>query len=114
MTIPNKLILASVNDVPLNDVIAVHISGHDLAIYNVDGVFYASEDHCNHGKARLSEGFLDGIVIECPLHGGCFNVISGEPCVAPVTHPMVTYSVEVENGQLVLARPEELEGSNVE
>lgn len=114
MTIPNRLILASVADVPLDDVIAVHVAGHDLAVYNVDGTFYASKDRCNHGNARLSDGFLDGGVIECPLHGGCFNVVSGAPCAAPVTRPMVTYSVEVEDGLVMLAHPEELEVTDVD
>ncbi len=109
----NQLVLASVKDVPLDDVIAVHVAGHDLALYNVDGKFYASKNVCNHGNARLSDGFLDGDVIECPLHGGCFNVVSGEPCAPPVTHPMVTYSVDVVDGLVVLSAPEELERENV-
>jgi naphthalene 1,2-dioxygenase system ferredoxin subunit len=114
MTTPNRLVLASVKDVPLDDVIAVHVAGHDIALYNVDGTFYASRDLCNHGNARLSDGFLDGDVIECPLHGGCFNVVSGEPCAPPVTHAMVTYSVAVVDDQVVLTAPEELEFENVE
>ena len=112
MTTPKHLVLASVSDVPVDDVIAVHVSGHDIALYNVDGKFYASKDLCNHGNAMLSEGFLDGEVIECPLHGGCFNVVTGNPCGAPVTHPMITYSVDVVDGLVVLTAPEELEIGN--
>jgi naphthalene 1,2-dioxygenase system ferredoxin subunit len=112
MTKDNRLVLASAADIPNDDVISVHIAGHDLAVYNVNGTFYASEDLCNHGNARLSDGFLEDGIIECPLHGGCFNVVSGEPCAAPVTRSMVTYSVAVEDGLVVLTHPEELGMTN--
>lgn len=111
MTTSNQLTLASVANIPVDDVIAIRIEGHDLAVYNVDGTFYVSDDRCNHGNAKLSEGFLDGDVIECPLHGGCFKVTNGEPCASPVTQPMKMYSVKVEGGEIILTDPSELDAS---
>lgn len=106
MSTTEKIVLAKVSDVPMDDVIAINVAGLDIALYNVDGNFYASDDICNHGQARLSDGFLDGDTIECPLHGGCFNVVSGSPCAPPVTKPMRTYSVAVEGDQIVLTHPD--------
>lgn len=104
----DRVVLVAADDVPPGQVIQVVVNGHALALYNVDGVFYASDDRCNHGNANLSDGYLDGDVIECPLHGGCFKVVDGSPCSPPVTQPMKTYSVAVEDGQVVLINPEQL------
>ena len=41
-----------------------------IAVYNVDGVFYATDDNCTHGLSSLAEGLLDGDVIECAAHFG--------------------------------------------
>ncbi|MEX0732121.1 MAG: non-heme iron oxygenase ferredoxin subunit [Aquisalimonadaceae bacterium] len=110
--VSERIVLARVADVPENDVIGVTVRGVPMAVYNVDGTFHASDDICNHGQARLSEGFLDGDVIECPLHGGCFNVASGKPCAPPVTDDMKVYSVAVDNGEIILADPSQLSGAS--
>lgn len=111
MASEDKIILARVADIPENDVIGVNVQGVAIAVYSVDGEYYASDDLCNHGNARLSDGFLDGDVIECPLHGGCFNVANGKPCAPPVTNPMKTYRVAVDGDHLVLVDPEQLVSS---
>lgn len=103
-----RVVLARVDDVPEDDVIGVIVRGVPIAIYSVGGAFHASDDICNHGQARLSEGFLDGDVIECPLHGGCFNVVSGAPCAPPVTEDMKVYDVVVDNGEIILRDPAQL------
>lgn len=70
--------------------------GDELAVYNVDGEFYATENFCPHKGAPLSEGTLCGHVIECGLHGWQFDVRSGE-CLT-VRERIRTYSVLVEEG----------------
>jgi nitrite reductase/ring-hydroxylating ferredoxin subunit len=106
------IVLAPTADAPEGEVVRVEVQGHALAVYNVDGVFYASDDLCNHGNASLSEGYLDGDTIECPLHGGCFKVTDGSPCAPPVIKPMVTYSVAEREGNIVLTQPEQLSLTN--
>lgn len=69
-----------------------------VALYNVDGEFYATSNICTHAIAMLTEGYLEGDVIECPLHGGCFNVKTGEATHFPCEDPLQTYDVEVNDG----------------
>jgi len=71
-------------------------SGHQIAIYNVNGELFATDNFCPHRGAPLSEGFLCGHVIECGLHGWEFDVRSGE-CLT-LTETIRTFPVTVEEG----------------
>lgn len=73
----------------------VEVGDLQLAIYNVEGEFFATDNMCTHAFAMLTDGFLDGDVIECPLHGGCFKVKTGEGQGAPITEDIKTYPVRV-------------------
>ncbi len=90
----------SIDEVPEDDVLGLTVAGRDLAIYCVQGEFFATDNLCTHGRARLSDGFLEGCVIECPLHQGRFDVRSGAPLCAPVTQPLARYAVKVEGSRL--------------
>jgi naphthalene 1,2-dioxygenase system ferredoxin subunit len=70
--------------------------GRELALYNIDGEFYATESFCPHKGARLADGILCDHVIECQLHGWQFDVRTGE-CLT-VTERLKTYEVVVEEG----------------
>ena len=70
--------------------------GDELAVYNVDGEYYATENFCPHKGALLSEGTLCGHVVECGLHGWQFDVRTGE-CLT-VRERIRTYEVRVEEG----------------
>ncbi|WP_201447121.1 non-heme iron oxygenase ferredoxin subunit [Conexibacter woesei] len=76
----------------------VREDGPPLAVYNVDGVFHATDDTCTHARASLTEGDLDGCEVVCPVHMGAFDVRSGEPLCFPVTRALRTYEVAVEDG----------------
>ena len=82
-------------DVPPGTALAIEIPGQDaVAVYNVDGTFYATDDRCSHAEASLGEGILTGPIIECPFHGGTFDVRTGAavdlPCTKPVRASVVT------------------------
>jgi naphthalene 1,2-dioxygenase system ferredoxin subunit len=93
---------AEVSSIPEGDVIAVAVGGTEVALYQVNGEIFATDNVCSHGHARLCEGFLDGHEIECPLHQGKFDVRSGQPTCAPVTEPLKTYPLKIEGGQVWL------------
>ncbi|MTV35978.1 non-heme iron oxygenase ferredoxin subunit [Duganella radicis] len=86
--------------VPDEDVTAVEVQGRELAFYGVGGQVYATDNICTHGHARLSDGFLEGSEIECPLHQGKFDVCSGKAMCAPLTVDLRTYPVKIENGRV--------------
>jgi len=78
--------------------------GHAVAIYNVDGQFFVTDDLCSHGEASLSEdGTLDGYEVECSWHFGRFDVRSGEPCAMPCELPLRCWPVKVENGRVFIS-----------
>jgi naphthalene 1,2-dioxygenase ferredoxin component len=95
LTEPEWIDVAAVADVPVDEVAGVQAHGLDLALFNVDGVLYATDNLCTHGRARLCDGFLEGHEIECPLHQGRFDVRDGRALCAPLTQALRTYSVKV-------------------
>jgi naphthalene 1,2-dioxygenase system ferredoxin subunit len=76
------------------------VGGTKIALYAVDGEYYATADLCTHGAASLADGYLDGELIECPLHQGTFNVKTGAAVGAPCTVAIRTFPVKVEDGLL--------------
>ncbi len=94
---------AALDAVPEGDVIGVAVGGRDLALYEVDGEIFATANVCSHGRARLSDGFLEGREIECPLHQGKFDVCSGKALCAPLTEDIISYPVRIENGRIYVA-----------
>ena len=93
---------AAVDDVPEGDVIGVKVAGRDIALYEVDGTIYATDNVCTHGQARMSDGFLEGREIECPLHQGKFDVCTGQALCAPLTENLRTYPVRIDKLRVML------------
>ena len=83
--------------------IAVTPAGHDIALYSVDGTVYATDNLCTHGNARLCDGFIEGLEIECPFHQGRFDLRTGQPTCAPATEPLKTWPVKIDGGRVYLA-----------
>jgi nitrite reductase/ring-hydroxylating ferredoxin subunit len=72
----------------------------DVALYNIDGKFYATLNICTHAHALLSDGWLEGDVIECPLHGGRFEVKTGKGLGAPITCDIKSLPVRIEGNAI--------------
>ncbi|MDD2795736.1 non-heme iron oxygenase ferredoxin subunit [Acidocella sp.] len=77
--------------------------GRAIAIYNVEGQFYATDDLCTHGGASLTEeGVLSGRIIECSWHFGSFNVTTGEVVTTPCSRDLRTYPISEAGGMLYI------------
>ena len=74
----------------------VALDGTDVAVYNVGGEFYATQDECTHAGGPLNEGELSGKIITCPWHFSCFDVTDGAVTCRPATEPLKTYAVKIE------------------
>ena len=98
----NWIDAAALADVPEGDVTCVHVGGKEIALYEVEGEVFATDNICTHGHARLSDGFLEGKEIECPLHQGKFDVCTGQALCAPLTDNIKTYAVRIENMRVML------------
>jgi len=98
-----RIRVCHIDDVAAGSSLKVEQDGLILAIFNVGGEFYATDNACTHGPGELSEGDLYGDVIECNFHGGQFNVRTGEVVGPPCLIPVKTYKVTVEDGQVFVA-----------
>lgn len=67
----------------------------DVLVVRYGNEIYAIEDRCSHGDIPLSEGELDGCLVECWLHGSSFDVRTGAPTCLPATTPVRTFPVVV-------------------
>ena len=92
--------VAATDEIEDEDVIQVQAGGLVLAIYNLGGSFFATTDVCSHAGACLSDGFVIGEEIECPLHQGRFHIPSGDARGAPASEPLAVYPVKAENGRV--------------
>ncbi|HMK78799.1 MAG TPA: non-heme iron oxygenase ferredoxin subunit [Xanthobacteraceae bacterium] len=94
--------LCGTEEVAPGTAIKVDAAGLELAVFNVDGEFYVTDDHCTHGPGSLSEGYLDGEIIECNFHQGQFNVRTGEAVLSPCVVPVRTYPAFVRDGKVMI------------
>ncbi|MBM4418921.1 MAG: non-heme iron oxygenase ferredoxin subunit [Chloroflexi bacterium] len=73
----------------------VNVGGREIALYNVDGAYYATDDVCTHDEASLADGELFGCIVECPLHGARFDVRNGKALSLPAVYPVRTYPTRI-------------------
>jgi nitrite reductase/ring-hydroxylating ferredoxin subunit len=71
-------------------------------VFNVDGEFFVTDDLCTHGPGSLSEGYIDGDIVECNFHNGQFNIRTGEVVSPPCMVPVKTYPVTVIDGRVTI------------
>lgn len=88
----------NVDDVPPGAAVQVVAVPEALAVFNVNGRFFATQDRCPHGQWPLSESYIDGDVVECALHNGRFSISSGKRLSPPVCRALRTFDVRVEAG----------------
>jgi len=92
--------VASAGDVAEGE-INVYLAGNrTVAVANVDGDLQAFDDTCTHQGCSLSEGELDGTIVECPCHGGRYDVMTGEVVGGPPPEPVDVFDVVEEDGEL--------------
>ncbi|MBK7202745.1 MAG: non-heme iron oxygenase ferredoxin subunit [Anaerolineae bacterium] len=89
-------------DIPVGGKKLVEIDGVAVAVFNVNGSFYAIEDVCTHDGGNLVAGDLFGNEIECPRHGARFDVRSGAATKMPAFAPLPTYAVKVEQDNVLV------------
>jgi naphthalene 1,2-dioxygenase ferredoxin component len=87
--------VASRGDLKEGDVLGVEAAGRRIALYDVDGAVFATDNICTHAYAHLSDGWLDGDAIECPLHAARFDVKTGKVLSPPASEDLKTYPVRV-------------------
>ncbi|HYQ21196.1 MAG TPA: Rieske 2Fe-2S domain-containing protein, partial [Xanthobacteraceae bacterium] len=74
---PSRIELCNTSDVDVGGALRVEKDDLILAVFNVDGEFFVTDDACTHGPGSLSEGYVEGDVVECNFHNGQFNIRTG-------------------------------------
>lgn len=119
---PDRYRIASTDDLADGDRIIAEVDGMEIAVFNVDGEFYALANYCVHQSGPACEGVLSGAltaefdgddweyeygrengVVACPWHGWEFDVETGNH-LAPTDHSIPTFDVVVENGTIYVER----------
>jgi nitrite reductase/ring-hydroxylating ferredoxin subunit len=97
-----RIDLCSADEVAPGNALKVEAEGLVLAVFNVDGAFYVTDDACTHGPGSLAEGYIEDDVVECNFHNGQFNIKTGEVVSPPCMIPVKTYPTVVENGRVLI------------
>ncbi len=77
---------------------SVELDGAQVAVFNLDGVYYAIEDVCTHDGGILTGGALEGEEVICPRHGARFSIRTGKVLAPPAYEDVATFPVRVEAG----------------
>lgn len=84
----------------------VDVDGVAVAVFNLDGEYYAIQDICPHDGGDLADGTVEGEEIVCPRHGARFSIRTGEVLGPPAYEDVRTYEVRVADGRVQLLSPE--------
>lgn len=87
--------IAAVTDVLPGNARRIEIAGRCIAVFNVDGCFYAIDDECTHEGGPLSEGVIGDGSVSCPWHGAEFDLQSGKALTPPAVEDVRSYEVIV-------------------
>jgi nitrite reductase/ring-hydroxylating ferredoxin subunit len=97
-----RIELCSTDEVAPGAALKVETEGLALAVFNVGGQFYVTDDLCTHGPGSLSEGYIEDDVVECNFHNGQFNIRTGEVVSPPCMVPIKTYPALVVDGKVTI------------
>lgn len=97
----NKVFLINSTDLAPGCVRKIQAGSCELALFNLEGMFYATQNMCTHATASLAEGeIVDGDMIACPVHDGQFHIPTGQAVSFPCTVDLRTYKVIEEEGKV--------------
>jgi nitrite reductase/ring-hydroxylating ferredoxin subunit len=105
MTEPTYYSVARTSDLQPGEMTYVEVGPKEepVCLINLAGEFFALDDCCTHEDASLSDGTIIGDEIECPLHGGAFDIRTGQPVSFPVVVPARTYQVRVVGDEILVS-----------
>lgn len=94
--------IARADEVSEDEPLALRLEGREIAVFKVGDRLCATDNVCTHQHALLTDGFVDGEHVECPLHQGRFNILTGEAMGGFVTCPIRTYGCRVEGDDILV------------
>ncbi|RMD90842.1 MAG: non-heme iron oxygenase ferredoxin subunit [Calditrichaeota bacterium] len=91
--------VAKVNDLQPGDCKVVEVKDRSLALYNVNGEFFCTDNICLHRQGPLGEGELEDDIVTCPWHGWQYNVKTGE-CLFDPDLKLETFEVRIQGDEV--------------
>lgn len=98
---PKIVTLCPAQEIPEGSGRQFQLEDREVAVFHMEGEFYAVDGTCPHQGGPLGEGFLYGEEISCPLHGWTFSIRSGKSELMP-GEGVACFPVRVESGQIVI------------
>jgi 3-phenylpropionate/trans-cinnamate dioxygenase ferredoxin component len=87
--------VASVSEIAPGQARLINVRGKEIALFNIEGNFFALENACTHEEGPLAEGDIEGHEVTCPWHGARFDIRTGEVLSAPAYDDVARYNVRV-------------------
>ena len=101
---PDFVTVAKTSDLASGEAKAVSVRGREIALFNLDGTFYALDNFCPHQGGPLAEGYIEGNTVTCPWHAWCFDIRTGKMSIGDLGL-IDTFEVQLE-GENVNLNPE--------
>ena len=94
--------VAKKSDIPAGTGKVIEAGGKQIALFNCDGTFYATENTCAHRGGPLRDGSLAGQTVTCPWHGWSYDVTTGA-CQTMPSAKVKTFEVKVDGEDLLVS-----------
>ncbi len=94
--------VASIDDVEDGDIKKIKVEGLTLALFNVEGAYFALDHLCTHEDVSLVDGFVDGFEVECPKHSGRFDIRTGKATAAPCAVDCRSFPIKIVGDQVLV------------
>jgi 3-phenylpropionate/trans-cinnamate dioxygenase ferredoxin component len=92
--------VAKINEIEPGQARLVDVQGKQIALFNVDGTFFALDSTCTHKGGPLTEGEISGHKVTCPWHGARFDVRTGKVVGPPAQQAVARYGVRATDSDI--------------
>ncbi len=99
---------AKTADLSDGQIMVVEANGNTMVLSRFGDDFYAVDEACTHAQGPLGDGVIDGERVQCPWHGSCFSLKTGEVISGHTGTPLRRYAVRVEGGDVLIGPALEL------
>lgn len=97
--------VAPVAEFPPGERRVIDLDGERIAVFNLDGVYYAIEDLCSHDGGELASGEIEGHDIVCPRHGARFDIRTGAVAAPPAFEAIASLPTRIDDGWVEVRDP---------
>ena len=92
--------VSTIGEIPKGKAGLVEAAGKKMALFNLDGQFYAIDNNCTHQGGPLAEGEVEGETVICPWHGAVFKITTGEVVDLPAPKGVASYNVRIQGSDI--------------